>query len=379
MLAGMSTRTRRAMVLLTVVVAALGLGASPGLTDRATGELHAAVRTTPPARRASFAFTGDILTHRPVNFAARRPDGTYDYSPMFDRLAPLLSFFDVPVCHLEQPVAPPGTAVIVGPDIHSSAASIGVAIRGAGYRRCSTASNHNLDRGIAGIDATVAALTAAGVGQSGLARSPAEAIPRVFEVNGIAAAHLSYSYSIGGSLPPGESWRANRIDNAAIVAAARDARTRGADIVIVSLHWGDSARSAPSAYQRQVAQAITAPGDIDLIVGHHAHVLQPIEQVNGTWVVWGLGNILSNMPTGPFPPSSQDGAVATVAFTQDVSGAVSVGRPLVYPTWVDRDHGYVIRRTSEASDHALPLSVRQQLAVSEARTRSVLGAFFAPA
>lgn len=370
---------RRTLVALAVVAASVGLLASPGHTDQAAGKLHPAVRVTPPPRHATFAFTGDILTHRPVNRAAQRADGTFDYSPMFDRLAPLLAWADVPICHLEQPVAPPGTAVIVGPDIHSSAASIGAALREAGYRRCSTASNHNLDRGIAGIDATVNALTGAGVAQSGLARNPAEAVPRVFDVNGIATAHLAYTYSIGGTLPSGQSWRANPINTATITAAARDARTRGAELVIVSLHWGPSGQTAPSSFQRNVAAAITAGGDIDLIVGHHAHVLQPIERVNGTWVVWGLGNILSDMPSAPFwPASTQDGAVVTVAFSQTAEGVLSVERPLVYPTWVDRGHGFVIRPTSEADDPTLPLSVRHQLAVSEARTRSVLGSFFAP-
>ena len=145
------------------------------------------------------------------------------------------------------------------------------------------------------------------------------------------------------------------------------------------MHWGNSAQVAPSSYQRQVASAITAAGDIDLIVGHHAHVLQPIEQVNGTWVVWGLGNLLSDMPSAPFwPPSTQDGAVVTVTITRDHDGTVGVERPLVYPTWCDKGNGHVIRPTSEADDPWLPLSTRYALAVSEARTRSVLGAFLAP-
>lgn len=366
------------MVAIVVASVAIGVGSGPGFTDGAAGTLRPATRVDPPPSRASFAFTGDILTHRPVNYAARQANGSYDYSAMFSRVAPLLSWADVAVCHLEQPVAPPGAPIIVGPVIHSSAPSIGTALRSAGYERCSTASNHNLDRGIAGIDATVTALTGAGVAQSGMARSPAEASPQLFGVNGIRTAHLSYSYSIGGDLPSGETWRANRIDTTAIRSAARTARGLGAEIVIVSLHWGNSAQATPSAYQRLVADAITAGGEIDLIVGHHAHVLQPIEQVNGTWVIWGLGNLISNMPVSFWPPSTQDGALVTVEFSRNRDGAVVAGRPLVYPTWCDKDHGFVIRPTSDASDPTLSTSVRDQLKVSEQRTRSVLGAFFGP-
>lgn len=359
-----------------LVVVSVGLVAVPATGDGAG--LQSAERLNPPARRASFAFTGDILTHRPVNNAALQPNGSHDYAPMFAPIAPLLSWADVAVCHLEQPVAPPGTPVNGDAVRHSSAASIATALRSSGYDRCSTASNHNLDRGIAGIDATVTALTAAGVGQSGMARSPGEAIPQVFDVNGIAVAHLSYAYHLGGELPAGESWRANLIDPATIIAAARDARARGAEVVIASLHWGSAAQSTPSAYQRQVGHAVTASGEIDLVVGHHAHVLQPIEQVNGTWVVWGLGNLISNMPFSFWPASTQDGAIVTVVVSREEDGRVTVERPLVYPTWYDKARGYVVHPTSARHDASLPLSVRISLGASEARTRAVLGPFFGP-
>lgn len=377
-----SGAVRRVATILAVVTAAglAALGAATSTADGARGT-RPAVRLDPPPARATFAFTGDILTHRPVNRAAARADGSYDYHPMFERIAPLLTWADIAICHLEQPVAPPGTPVIVGPAIHSSAASLAPALRSAGYDRCSTASNHSLDRGVAGIDATIEALRSAGLGHSGTARTAAEAVPEVFDVNGIAVAHLSYSYAVGGVRPAGEPWRANVIDPPAIVDAARDARARGADAVIVSLHWGSSARQAPSADQRRIAGAITAPGEIDLVVGHHAHVLQPIEKVDGTWVVWGLGNFVSNMPGVPgsfWPPSTQDGAVVTVELTRAADGRVTVERPIVYPTWCDKDAGYVVRPTSDADVPSTPLAVRSELLVSEARTRDVLGSFFGP-
>ena len=114
--------------------------------------------------------------------------------------------------------------------------------------------------------------------------------------------------------------------------------------MIVSLHWGVEKRTAPSEWQRGIAAEVTASGAIDLIVGHHAHVLQPIEQINGTWVMFGLGNILSNMPTADdWPAASQDGAVAVVEFTVADNGEVAVAAPVMYPTWVDKDAGFVVR------------------------------------
>ena len=80
-----------------------------------------------------------------------------------------------------------------------------------------------------------------------------------------------------------------------------------------------------------VTDALTASGLIDLVVGHHTHVIQPIEQVNGVWTVFGMGNSLSNMPVGPYPPESQDGVVVEVSFDVAPDGTVTVARPVVYP------------------------------------------------
>ena len=133
----------------------------PSTTESATG-------------RVTMAFTGDVLAHRVINRAALQPDGSYDYTSMLANIAPLVSTADIAVCHLEAPIAPPDQEVMVEPQRISSAASITNALAFAGFDRCSTASNHSVDRGAAGVDATVAAFEAAGMGQSGVARTEAE-------------------------------------------------------------------------------------------------------------------------------------------------------------------------------------------------------------
>ena len=287
----------------------------------------------------TFAFTGDNLTHSPIVNAARTPTG-YDFTPMFAEIAPIIRWADVAVCHLETPVAPPGEELStyprygVPPDIATSLAAVG-------YDRCSTASNHTMDRGAAGIDATVGALATAGVAQSGMARTPEESVPQLFTVNGITFAHLSFTFGFNGaSLPPGEPWRSNLLSAGAVIAQARDARARGAQVVIASLHWGNEGSAVITAEQRAIAEQVTASGSVDLIVGHHVHVLQPIEQVNGRWVVYGMGNILSNLPTPTgraWPASTQDGMIVTLSFSRQPDGSIAVSRPQVIPTWVDKN------------------------------------------
>ena len=176
---------------------------------------------------------------------------------------------------------------------------IAAAIRFAGYDGCSTASNHTLDAGTRGIGTTLDALDAQGLSHTGSARTRHESrtITR-YQVGDAAVAHLAYSFGFNG-LRPNRSWMANRIDPDTIVARAERARREGADLVIVSLHWGVEGERTITAEQRAVAQEITTSGQVDLIVGHHAHVLQPIAQINGVWVVFGLGNMISDLPDEP--------------------------------------------------------------------------------
>ena len=331
--------------------------------------------------RVTLAFTGDVVAHRAVNYHAQQPDGTYRYDEMFDHLRPFISSFDLAICHLEEPVAPPDEDVIIPPMRLSIAAEITTALAGAGYDRCSTASNHSLDRGAAGVDATVAAFAEAGIGQSGMATSADTVLPDLITVNGIRIAHLSYTFSFNG-LPPiaGEEWRSNLIDPQRVIDDARAERARGAEAVIVSFHWGQEKVAEITGFQREVADAVTASGEVDLIVGHHAHVLQRIEQVNGVWVIFGMGNILSNHPTSSeWPASSQDAAVFTTAIDRDANGVITVETPVVYPTWCDTDQGYLVRFTSEADDPVAPISdwLRRELQISEDRTRERLGDYLA--
>lgn len=328
------------------------------------------------------AFSGDILPHSPLwrqaerNAAADARTG-FDFAPMLAGLAPLHGQVDLAVCHLETPVAPTGEAFSTMP-YYGVPAEIAAAIAAAGFDRCSTASNHALDRGSAGIDRTVDVLEAAGVDQSGMARRPDEIGPAVDEVAGVVYSHLSYTWSYNGlSLPEGEEWRSALIDPERIVADAERARAMGAEIVVVSLHWGAEGVHEPTAWQREIADVITAPGVIDLVVGHHAHVVQPIELVNGTWVVFGLGNVLSNLPTSDrWPAATQDAAVVTVALTVEADGAVTVARPVATPTWVDRDAGWIVRIVDDslARDDLDP-GARSRLMASRARTVAVLGDF----
>ena len=120
-------------------------------------------------------------------------------------MQPIVAAADLAICHLETPVAPPGAPADGSSPDYGVPAKIVAAIAGAGFDRCSLASNHTMDQGAAGIDATVAAFDAAGLGHAGMARTPEEAGPTVFAVDGMTVAHLSYTFGYNGLRLPAVS------------------------------------------------------------------------------------------------------------------------------------------------------------------------------
>ena len=333
--------------------------------------------TVPEDVLISMAFVGDILPHSPL--VARAQGNEQGFSPMFEDITPLIASADLAICHLETPIAPQGEELSTFP-FFGVPPTITEAIAKAGFDRCSTASNHTYDRGVKGIDETVNALLANNVAQSGMARTPSEIEPQTFSVKGVTLSHLSYTFSYNGlSLPQDQEWRSALIDTDRILRDARTAREMGADAVIVSMHWGNEMSHQLNSQQISVADALTKSGDVDLIVGHHAHVVQPIEKVNGVWVMYGMGNVLSNLPTDErWPASSQDAGVFTITMRRSTAGKVSFDTPVVHPTWVDKQNGWIIRDISKMLANSNNSSVNaRELELSLGRTTRVLGDFIA--
>ncbi|CAN5845411.1 MAG: CapA family protein [Ilumatobacteraceae bacterium] len=337
--------------------------------------------TAAPAllRRFSVVAGGDILSHTSVIRQAGAHAGGvgFDWAPMFDAVRPVIESADVAICHLETPVRAPGTEVDGVVPVFGIPAEIAAGLKTVGYDRCSLSSNHALDQGAAGIDATLGAFDAAGLGHAGMARSAGEAAARLFEINGVTVGHVSASFAFNGlPLPDGEPWRANLIDPARIVADAQQARVAGASVVIVSLHWGSEGVSEVIPAQRQVADMITASGAVDLVIGHHAHVVQPIEQVNGRWVVFGMGNQLSGMgdSTDCCGVRALDGMMVRAEIVEQPDGTFAVDRPQAIPTYLGREPYRIVPVQAALADPAVAGHITPaDLLASLDRTTQVVG------
>ena len=304
----------------------------PDTPDRPDGSEHA---TTLTVVAAGDLFVPPRLTAQAAADAAAAGRDGHDFTRILAAVRPVVRAADLAICHLEQPLAEPDGPF---PDYPFFAAppQLADAVADLGFDTCSTASNHSLDGGVEGVVRTLDHLDRVGVAHTGTARHPREAATlNVVTVKGVRVAHLSYTFSFNGiPLPEGRPWMANLIDPAAIRAEARRARNAGAEIVIVSMHWGTEYQSAPDIGQLGLARELLAAPEIDLIIGHHAHVVQPLERLGGKWVAYGLGNLTCRFPDGSHE-RTQDSVLPRFTFTRTASGRWEVTDVEVVAAWME--------------------------------------------
>jgi poly-gamma-glutamate synthesis protein (capsule biosynthesis protein) len=345
----------------SVVVLACGTDGRGSLADRrgettGGGESVAADTTTTTVfapRRFTITASGDILLHSAIQanargFAAASGSGEFDFTPMFAEIAPLVSAADLALCHLETPLSA-DNSVLADYPIFSAPREIADAVADAGYHGCSLASNHSLDQGFTGVVETLDVLDDAGLAGSGTARTPDERDnPPIHQVavgeGNVAVGHLSYTYGLNG-MPLPEEWMANPIDTGLILTDARRLRDRGAEFVVVSMHWGAEYQHEPTAEQLSLADEIMASPDVDVILGAHAHVVQPVDWVNDKPVIYGMGNSLSNQTD---PPNRRDGVLVHLTVVEDAPGVFRVERVAYTPTWIEYPGSIIVPVTAES-------------------------------
>lgn len=321
------TRRPRRVALVTTLalVAAAGVTAALTLPDLLDGRDARPSAATTPARTSpaptlsespeptpeptpdvdlTILAAGDVLPHTPVMTSAREGNG-YDFRPLLRGLDAWVQGADLALCHMEVPVSPTGRPVS-GYPMFGTTPELVRDLAAQGWDGCSTASNHSVDKGFAGLARTLDVFDAEGLGHTGTARTQEEsAQPQryVLEAGGqeTVIAHLSATYGTNGMpVDADKPWSVTMLDADEMIAAAHSARQDGADIVLVSMHAGSEYVTAPTEQQRKFAQALADSGEVDLLIGHHAHVPQPFAELTGgpqgagMWVGYGLGNMVSN-------------------------------------------------------------------------------------
>jgi hypothetical protein len=333
-------RVVRVILIVALVLAPVAVWAVRGdvIRDRMAGPPRPAANTSAPAgpRQITIAGSGDILVHPPTwqqasaDAKAAGRDG-YEFDPMFADIRPVISAADLAICHMEAPMGPGSPQDF--PRFRAPT-DLGGAVKTAGYDVCSTASNHALDQGEQGVYNSLDALDAAGLRHTGTFRNAAEQKrPTIYDVNGVKVGHLSYAMHFNGLKPPaGKAWLANRIDVPAIRKAAAATRKAGAQIIVLSAHWGTELVHEPDSEQLFWARQLIADPNIDLIIGHHAHVVQPFERVGDKWIAYGVGNTLARHD---FPvDANREGVIAAFTFTEQPNHKWKITKAEATPIWL---------------------------------------------
>ncbi|MFE4874596.1 CapA family protein [Streptomyces sp. NPDC056682] len=299
--------------------------------------------------------TGDVLPHDSTIERANSDAGGrgYNFRPMLAGVRPIISRADLAICHMET-VYGPDEGPFTGYPAFKSPPQIAAALKDTGYDSCSTASNHTLDDGADGVARTLKAFDKVGLRHTGSGRTAQEsARPALLSAGGAKVAQLAYTYDTNDHpMPDGQPWAVHLIDQKKIIADARAARAAGADIVVVSVHWGTEWQTEPDEQQLTLGKALTASKtggrpDIDLILGTHAHIPQPYEKVNGTWIVYGEGDQIAGEMFNETDARDDRGNMSSIArftFAPPVRPGArwEVTKAEFVPQWIDVDLGRVM-------------------------------------
>ena len=276
-------------------------------------------RTGDP-RKLTLVFTGDLMQHLPQVDAARRKDGSFDYTSCFSRLRNYFAGADFVVVNLETTLGEPPYS---GYPCFRSPEPLADAVRRAGADAVVLANNHICDRGAGGIRATLDALDRAGLRHTGAFADTSYGVVRApmwFEKNGFRLALLNYTYGTNGlSVPAGTA--VNLIDTLRSGEDILRARRAGATHVVLFVHWGNEYETLPNRRQRALADCFHRQG-ADLVIGSHPHVVQPAETVVDSVgnvcgiTVFSMGNFVSNQRF----PGTDGGISVRVGLCRDDSG-----------------------------------------------------------
>ncbi|MET7324797.1 CapA family protein [Streptomyces sp. NPDC005549] len=366
----MITRSRQVALVLTALLTA---GAACQADDREPPEPPAPAPSAADTGGFTLVASGDVLPHDSIIERARFDAGGtgYDFRPMLAGARPVVARADIALCHMETVYGARGD--YSGYPLFKSPPEVAKALAATGYDGCSTASNHSVDDGADGIRRTLDALDRAGVRHAGTARTEGEAgLTTVLRAGRAQVAHLAYTlHTNGRPLPADQPWAVGLIDEARIVEDARAARKAGADVVVVSLHWGTEWQDEPDQDQVALARSLTAARtgdrpDIDLILGTHAHVPQAYEKVNGTWVVYGMGDQIAGEmvnDAGVRDPRGNQSAIGRFTFAPPGRAGErwKVAKAEFVPQLFDVDAGRVVNLNRAIEEGADVRAVRDRI------------------
>ncbi len=298
----------------------------------------------PSAPEMTLIMVGDILLHNPVEKSALQEDGTYDFDAIFAHTRDAIT--DADLALVNQEVIIGGEQLgISGYPCFNAPFAVSDSLVDAGFDIVCHATNHALDKGKAGIlsccqnwEEAYPAITVLGIHDSA---EDAAAMPYLYTIKAdtsnlenhtssssdeLTIAILNYTYGTNGiPLPKDMPYAVDLLDEQKVISEIQIAENL-ADFTIVCPHWGTEYRTEPDAYQKKWTQIFLENG-VDLVIGTHPHVIEPVEWVKDEetghemLVYYSLGNFVNwTASSGRSIANRMVGGMAKVTITLNEEG-----------------------------------------------------------
>ncbi len=246
--------------------------------------------------KLSLIMVGDALLHGSVYRDAYK-NGVYNFDSQLEYIKPIVQNYDLAFYNQESILGGAELGLSDYPTFNSPW-EFGDAMINSGFNLVSLANNHTMDRGEKAVlnscEYWKSKEDVLAVG-SYCSKEDSEAI-QIREKNGIKYTLLAYTYGTNGiSVPQGKEYLVNLYSDEKVkndIAKVRDK----VDLLIVSMHWGTEYRTEPTEEQKREAEYLSSLG-VDIIIGTHPHVIEPITYINDTLVIYSLGNFISAQST----------------------------------------------------------------------------------
>ena len=285
---------------------------------------------------------GDTLCHIPVfNAAYDKETGLYDFSYMFKYVEEYFEDSTISIGNCETPMA--GVEIgYSGYPKYNTPEHLAVDLQELGVDIMTTANNHSLDKGFSGLASTLDFLDDAEIAHVGTSRTAEEQNTILIkDLNGIKTAFLSFTYGTNGiPVPTEKEFCVNLIDEELILSQIQQAKDKGAELIVASMHWGVEYQTTENSEQDRLAEFLIE-NDVKIILGCHPHVLQPMkmltvetdegEEKEGL-VIFSQGNFFSNQRD----INTRNTALFNINIREDsVTGEVTVESVTYVPIYVN--------------------------------------------
>ena len=308
---------------------------------------------------ASISSQGDLLMHKGIILTGAQGDGSYDFESVFRYVKDYVSGYDLALANLETTFGGDGFPYQGNPSFNVPDPFCD-AVVDTGYDLLLTSNNHCYDTLMTGFKRTIELSREKGLTVLGSRLTEEEPRYAVVEINGIKVGMVSYTYTLkmvngrpnlNGNTPVEKPALLNYFDYdnlnkfySEMTEIMEGMKADGAEATMLFIHWGTEYEIVENYYQDTIAQKMCDLG-VDVIVGGHPHVVQPVDLLTSTTnpehktvCIYSLGNAVSNqrisemrLKTG----HTEDGVLFAVTFEKYSDGTVYLASAEVLPTWVN--------------------------------------------